>query len=291
MKASKWIVLALSVVLALALVGCGGTTENDTVSGGDTGSESEVLSGMITVEGSDTMVNIGQAFAEDFMAENPEVMITVKGGGSGGGIAALLNGTVDLANASRDIKDEEIEQAKGLGVDPVETVIGLDGIAVIVSLDNPVQDMTLEQLGAVYRGEITNWKDLGGNDAPIVLIGRDTSSGTYEFFAEAAVGEGNEYSKEMRNLQSSQAIVDEVASNANAIGYVGMGYVDPKIHVVSLDGVEGSVDNVKNGSYPLSRGLNMYSNGAPTGLVAAYLEWILSPAGQAIVEAEGFVGL
>ena len=287
-KFSKWIVLAMAAILAFALIGCGAQDAADEPS---TGSEGETLSGSLTIEGSDTIVNLSQALAEDYMAANPEVMITVKGGGSGAGIAALLNGTVDFANASRNVKDEEKEEATKLGVSPVENTIALDGIAVIVNLDNPVKALTTEQIGQIYRGEITNWSEVGGSNTPIVLLGRDTSSGTYEYFFEAVVGEDNQYSKEMRNLQSSQAIVDEVANTAGAIGYVGMGYLDAKIHSLTVDGVEGSVENVKAGTYPLSRGLYMVSNGAPEGLGAAFLEWTMGAEGQAIVADEGFVAL
>lgn len=288
MKFSKWIVLALAAMLAFALVGCGTTDASDDAA---SGSGDGTLTGSITIEGSDTIVNLSQALAEDFMTANPEVMITVKGGGSGAGIAALLNGTVDFANASRNVKDEEIEEAGKLDVSPVENTIALDGIAVIVNLDNPVKELTTEQIGQIYRGEVTNWSQVGGPNTPIVLLGRDTSSGTYEYFFEAVVGEDSQYSKEMRNLQSSQAIVDEVAKTAGAIGYVGMGYLDPKIHSLTVDGVEGSVENVKAGTYPLSRGLYMVSNGAPEGLGAAFLEWIMGAEGQAIVADEGFVTL
>ena len=288
MKASKWIALALAAVLAFALVGCG---SKDASTDGTTNGETSSLSGALNIEGSDTMVNMTQALAEEFMAENPNVMITVKGGGSGAGIAALLNGTVDFATASRNVKDEEKAEATKLGVNPVESTVAMDGIAVIVNPANGVANLTVDQLGKIYRGEITNWSEVGGTSAPIVLLGRDTSSGTYEYFHEEIVGKDLQYSKEMRNLQSSQAIVDEVAKNANAIGYVGMGYIADSIKVVDLEGIAGSVENVKNGSYPLSRGLCLVSNGAPSGLADAFLKWVLGATGQKIVADEGFVTL
>jgi len=292
-KAKKMLAFALVAVLALGtfgLVGCGGQEEPaETPSGEEPADE---LSGAISVEGSDTMVNIGQAWAEEFMAENPGVMVTIKGGGSGGGIAALMNGTVDFANSSRAIKDEEIEEAKSLGVDPVKHEIAIDAIAVIVNPENPVQELSMEDLGRIYRGEVTNWKDIGGPDQNIVLLSRDTSSGTYEYFKEEVVAsedENAELATSAQLLGSTQAIVEEVTGNEWAIGYVGLGYLTDSVEVVAIDGVLASVDTAKDASYPLSRYLYMYSNGEATGVMAAYLEWILGDAGQAIVVDQGFV--
>ncbi|MDZ4064262.1 MAG: PstS family phosphate ABC transporter substrate-binding protein [Coriobacteriia bacterium] len=288
----KWMSLALvagMTVGVLGLAGCG--------TGGDSGTStdggaSEDLSGSISVEGSDTIVNMGQAWAEAFMDANPGVMISVKGGGSGTGVAALINGTVDFANASRDMKQEEIDQAKAVGVDPVEHVIAKDGISVVVNPANPVVDISIEQLGKVYRGEISNWKDLGGPDKSIVLLSRDSSSGTYEFFKEAVVGKEAEYAKEAKLLASNQAIIDEVAGNDAAIGYVGLGYAEgagAEIKELTVEGVDPSVETVLDLSYPLSRDLYMYSNGEVDGVMKAYLDWILGDEGQAIVADQGFV--
>ncbi len=289
MKSKKWLALALATVLALALVGCGGTTE-------DTAEEpaGEELTGSINVEGSDTLVNLAQAWAEEFMTVNPGVMISIKGGGSGTGIAALINGTVDYANASREIKDEETAEAETNGIAPTEHKVAIDGIAVVLNPANGVEEITLADLGKVYRGEITNWKDLGGADAAIVLLSRDSASGTYEFFKEAVVAaedENAEYAKEAKLLPSTQAIIDETKANPNAIGYVGLGYVTPDVKVIKVDGVAASVEAAADGSYVLSRYLYMYSNGAPEGVSAAYLEWILGPEGQKLVEDQGFVPL
>jgi len=292
-KARTWMTLLIAGVLAFGaagLTGCGGTQNAD----GGSGSEEpagETLSGMLNVAGSDTMVNLSNAWAEAFMDANPDVAVTVKGGGSGTGIAALINGQVDFANASREMKDEEIAEAEGKGVSPVETEVAKDGIAVITNAANPVTDLTLEQLGKIFRGEIKNWKEVGGPDKAIVLLSRDTSSGTYEYFKEEVVGKDKEYAKEARLLQSSQAIVDEVKKNAEAIGYVGLGYEDPAVAVVRIDGTAASVESVLDGSYVLSRGLYMYSNGEPADVAKAFLDWILTADGQAIVETEGFVPL
>ncbi len=284
----KWIVLALAAVLALGLVGCGNTSEPAA-----TGTEPAAaeLTGSINVEGSDTMVNLGQAWAEVFQTENPGVMISLKGGGSGTGIAALINGTVDFANASRQMKPEEITEAQGKGVEPVETEVAKDGIAVVVNPANTVTALTMDQLGKIYRGEITNWKDVGGADKAIVLLSRDSSSGTYEYFKEEVVGKEKEYAKAAKLLPSTQAIVDETKANPDAIGYIGLGYVTPDVKVLEIDGTAASLETALDGSYVLSRGLYMYSNGEPADVQKAYIDWILSPAGQKVVEEQGFVPL
>lgn len=275
--------LAAALALgALTLAGCG-----QKQAGGDQG-EGDV-SGTINIQGSDTMLNIATAWSESFMDANPGVDISVQGGGSGTGIAALLNGTVDFANASREMKDEEIADAKSKGITPVETKVAIDGIAVVVNPANGIENLTLEQLGKVFRGEITNWKDLGGADRPIVLLSRDSSSGTYEYFKEAVVGKDAEYAASAKLLPSNQAIADEVKANDAAIGYVGLGYVTGDTKVVAVDGVKASVQTASDGTYPISRGLYMYSNGEPTGVMKAYLDWILGAEGQKLVEDEGFV--
>ncbi|MBK5211265.1 MAG: PstS family phosphate ABC transporter substrate-binding protein [Coriobacteriia bacterium] len=288
MKVRNWIkmlgTVAATAALVFVLVGCGGTKS----SGGDT---SQAQSGTITIEGSDTLINLAQAWAESYMGSNSGVAITVKGGGSGVGIVSLVNGTVDFADASRKMKAEEIAADKSAGRTPKETAVARDGIAVIVNSANSVKGLSTDQLGKIYRGETTNWKEVGGKDAPIVLLGRDTSSGTYEFFSTAVVGANAKYAKSMRSMQSNQSIVDEVKGNANAIGYVGMGYENPAISVLEVDGKAATVAAVKDGSYTLSRDLYMYSNGAPTGAAKKYLDWILSDAGQKIVQQEGFVAL
>lgn len=293
MKVRIGLALTLVAVLALgaiALTGCGGTS---TTTGGGTASPTEATteSGVLNVAGSDTMVNMAQAWAEAYADVDPNVMVTVKGGGSGNGIAALINKTVDFANASRDMKPEEIDQAKAAGLNPVTTVVAKDGVVIIVNTANKVSDISKEDLGKVYRGEITNWKDLGGDDADIVLLGRDSSSGTYGFIQDEVVGKDKLYAKSMRNLQSSQAIVDEVGKNPNAIGYVGLGYENATIKPVNVDGSAASVETVLDGSYALSRPLNMISNGQPAGAAKAYVDWILGADGQKIVADQGFVPL
>lgn len=285
MKAPKVFALSLVLVAALAVAGCGASETTDGAS------EAGELTGSITVQGSDTMVNLSQAWAEAFQADNAGVSISVNGGGSGTGIASLINGTVDFANASREMKDEEVGQAESAGVEPVEIEVAKDGIVVLVNPENGVGDLSIEQIGQIYRGEITNWKDVGGVDKSIVLLGRDTSSGTYEYFKEEVVGKDAEYAKSMKNLQSSQAIVEEVGKNVEAIGYVGIGYESASIKPLNVEGVAASIDTVLDGSYPLSRGLYMYSAGEPDGVKKAFVEWILSADGQRVVEDQGFVPL
>jgi phosphate transport system substrate-binding protein len=229
---------------------------------------------------------MGQAWAEAFMEENPGVMISVKGGGSGTGVAALINGTVDFANASREMKEEEVAELEGAGGTVVETSVAIDGIAVIVNPNNPVTALSLADLGKIYRGEITNWSEVGGPDEDIVLLSRDTSSGTYEYFKEAVVAAAS-----AQLLASTQAIVDETTGNDWAIGYVGLGYLTDDVKVLEIDGVAASVETAKDGTYPIARYLYMYSNGEPEGVMAAYIEWILGEDGQAIVADQGFVPL
>ncbi|PKQ20085.1 MAG: hypothetical protein CVT66_06885 [Actinobacteria bacterium HGW-Actinobacteria-6] len=270
---------------ALGLAGCGKTTA-DSASTDATGSE---LTGVINVEGSDTLVNVATAWSQTFMGTNPGVMISVKGGGSGTGIASLINKTIDFANASREMKQEEIDQAKANGVNPVEYTVARDGIAVVVNPANGVEDLTVEQIGKIYRGEITNWIEVGGADKAIVILSRDSSSGTYEYFKEAVVGKDVNYASSAKLLPSNQAIVDETAANDAAIGYVGVGYLDAKVKVLKVEGVAASIEAVLDGTYKISRGLYMYSDGEATGVMKAYLDWILSVDGQKVVADEGFV--
>jgi len=270
---------------ALALTGCGSTSSTTTGGSTTTGP-----TGTITVSGSDTMVNMAQAWADAFQTANSGVTIAVKGGGSGVGIAALLNGTVDFADASRTMKSEEVTQATTKNINPVATKVARDGVAIIVNKSNPVENLTLEQLGKIYLGEIKNWKDVGGPDAAITLVSRDPSSGTYEFMT-GKVLLGGKFAASAKLLASTQAVADEVASDPNAIGYIGVGYESAAIKVIGVNGVKASASTVKDETYPLWRFLYMYSNGEPTGAAKAYIDWIVSPAGQKIVTDQGFVTL
>jgi len=254
----------------------------------------------IQIKGSDTMVNLGQAWAEKYMEKNPGDFIAVTGGGSGTGIAALVNSTCDIAETSRSMKGQEIALAESKGVEPVEHIVGLDGIAVVVNLDNPVDKLTMEQLRAIFMGMIKNWKELGGQDKKIVTLSREVNSGTHVFFKEHVLRRGvekgpEEFAPDALLMSSSQAIADEVAGNVNAVGYYGMGYISPKQKAVLVakdeksDYVYPSIENVISRSYPISRPLYIYTNGEPQGLVKKFLDFVLSKEGQDIVLATDFV--
>jgi phosphate transport system substrate-binding protein len=251
-------------------------------------------------KGSDTIVNLALAWAERYQQEHPEVRISVTGGGTGTGIASLINGTVDIANASRAIKKEEVNEAKQKGIDPQEHVIARDAIAVIVNPNNPLQKLTLEQVSEIYRGDIDNWKEVGGDDRPIVRVSRETNSGTHVYFLESVIRLGKKDSKAIFSedtllLPSSEGIISEVGDNPNAIGYDGLGYVTPQVKVLSIaktpDGsyMQPSAETVNAGTYPISRDLYMYTGKNPNAAIQAYLDWILTPEAQKIVVELGFV--
>lgn len=251
-------------------------------------------------KGSDTMVNLALAWAEAYQGLHPEVRISVTGGGSGTGLAGLIQGTVDLANASRQIKPEEIAEAQANGIEPTEFIVARDAIAVIVHPSNPVDELTLGQISAIYSGEIRNWSEVGGEDRPIVRLSRETNSGTHVYFLETVLRGGdpeNEtlFSPDTLLLPSSEGIIAEVRQNPNTIGYDGLGYVTPDVKVIAVTAVEGepavlpSSATVASQQYPVARDLYMYTPGAPEGLVADYLEWILGQEGQRLVDELGFV--
>lgn len=251
-------------------------------------------------KGSDTIVNLALAWAEEYQKLHPEMSISVTGGGTGTGIAALLNNTVDIANASRQIKPEEVKEAEANGVQPTEFVIARDAIAVIVNPQNPVQHLSIQQISDVYTGKITNWLDLGGEDRPIIKLSRESNSGTHVYFLEAVIRLGDKkdktiFSADTLLLPSSEGIISEVRDNPNAIGYDGLGYVTPDVKVVAVSGknsvdyIMPSIETVNSGTYPIARDLYMYTNGEPQGTVKDYLNWILSADAQEIVRKLGFV--
>lgn len=255
---------------------------------------------MVQIKGSDTMVNLGQAWAENFMKEHPEALIAVTGGGSGTGIAALLGKTCDIAECSREIKQKEKDLALKKGVNPQEFTVALDGLAIVVHPKNPVDKLTIKQLADIFSGKVTNWKELGGADAKIVVLSREVNSGTHVYFKEHVLRGGDpnstaEFSPAALLMSSSQAIADEVAQNSQAIGYYGMGYIGPNQKAVSVAKDENSpyiapvIDNVINGTYAISRPLFMYTNGSPQGLVKDFLDFVFSDAGQRIVMETDFV--
>ena len=251
-------------------------------------------------KGSDTMVNLALAWAERYQQLHPEVRISVTGGGSGTGIAALINGTVDIANASRSIKPEEAEEAKANGIEAIEFTVARDAIAIIVHPRNPVNQLTLQQISDIYSGKINNWREVGGDNRPIVRLSRETNSGTHVYFLEAVLRRGRKddktlFSTDTLLLPSSEGITAEVRDNPNAIGYDGLGYVIPEVKVVAVARdvwgpfVLPSAESVNDNSYPIARDLYMYTAGQPSEIIKAYLDWILTPEAQQIVKALGFV--
>lgn len=276
------------------LVGCSPRESNP--SGGATDAVQ-----IIENKGSDTLVNVALAWAEEYMRLHPDVSISVTGGGSGTGIAAMINGTVDIANASREMKPEEIEAAEANGISPVEFVVARDAIAVVVHPSNPVDGLTLQQISDIYTGKIARWSQVGGEDRPIVLLSRESNSGTYVYFLENVIRLGDKesdllFSPDTLLMPSSEGISAEVRQNPNGIGYDGLGYVTPdqKVLAVARDAagsyVLPSIETVNSAEYPISRPLYMYTAGEPTGQVKTYLDWVLSD-GQVLVSELGFVPL
>lgn len=255
---------------------------------------------IIENKGSDTIVNLALAWAESYQDSHSEVRISVTGGGSGTGIAALINASVDIANASRKIKPEEQARAEANGVFPVEFVIARDAIAIIVNHENPVDHLSIGQISDIYSGAVNNWRQVGGEDRPIVRLSRETNSGTHVYFLEQVLRGGDKndrtlFSTDTLLLPSSEGISAEIRQNPNAIGYDGLGYVteDLKVIAVSLDAtgpfVLPSPETVDSEQYPIARDLYMYTAGEPTGEIKAYLDWILSSEAQLIVSELGFV--
>ena len=251
----------------------------------------------ITIKGSDTMVHLVSSWAEVFMKVNPESNVSVTGGGSGTGIAALLNGTTDICMASREIKQKELDQAKEQNINPEEFIVARDGIAVVVNPENPVGELTIEQIGKIYTGAYTNWKQVGGPDQPIIVLSRESSSGTYVFFQEHVLKKAD-YTKEARLMPSTSAIIQSVTQDKWAIGYVGLGYAleaKGKVKMITVKETENtaavnpSVETVQSGDYPIARPLYLYTNGNPSGDVKNMIDFCLSKEGQQIVLDNGYV--
>ena len=284
-------ILLLSFFVIL-LGACGPTSSAETASDSQTA--------YIENKGSDTIVNLALAWAEKYQAEHPDIRVSVTGGGSGTGIASLINKTVDIANASRKIKSEEVDEAKKNGVEPVEHIIARDAIAVIVNPENPVSKLTLQQISDIYSGKLTNWQEVGGEDRPIVRLSRETNSGTHVYFLETVLRLGSKENKTLFSmdtllLPSSEGIIAEVRQNPNAIGYDGLGYVPKDLKMIAIAKAAGgayvlpSIPTVNDKTYAIARDLYMYTNGEPTGAVKDYLDWILSSEAQQIVADLGFV--
>jgi phosphate transport system substrate-binding protein len=257
--------------------------------------------GMIMIKGSDTLINLVQMLSEAYMENDPNTAIAVTGGGSGVGIAALIANTVDIANASRPMKDKEFAAAKENGVIPVEIAIAIDGLSVGINADLPIQSLTTQQIGAIFRGDINNWSEVGGPNRAISLYGRQPSSGTYVFFQEHVLGNKN-YSPKMKQMNGNAQIIEGIKADQSAIGYVGVGYVldengqvQKGIKVLKVAAEKGAepvdpliAENVKSGKYPIARALFQYSNGKPKKSVKDFITFELSPEGQKLVEEMGF---
>ncbi len=245
----------------------------------------------IMIKGSDTVLPLSQAAAEEFMLLNQDKSITVVGGGSGVGIASLIDGEVKIAMSSRDIRESEIDNARANGVDPVLHIVAFDGIAVIVHPENPVDRLTFSQLKGIYTGSITNWEEVGGEDRRISAITRDSSSGTYAYFRTEVLDEEN-FRQDALAQPATGGIVQEVSQNMGAIGYIGNAYLNDQIKAVALDAgngfVESSSENIRSGEYPLARPLMYYTDGEPKGLTKEYLDFLRSPSGEDIILDVGY---
>ena len=290
------LIMTMLLMAILVIAGCS--------SASPTGDGSK-LSGSFKIIGSNTVTPLSTVWAEDFMKVNPKVSIAVSGPGSGPGIAALIDSTTDICQSSRLITPQEIGQAKAKGVNPYEIQVASDGLSVTVHPSNPVSELTITQLSGIYTGKITNWKEVGGKDAPIVAISRDTNSGTHVFFKEHVVqmlglpttDKKLEYGAKVLMLPSTEQGVSETAKNPNAIFYPGLGYVSDKVKVLGIkktasdSAILSSVKTVLDGTYPVSRPLLFYTNGASTGAIKAFIDYCLSPEGQKRVTEVGYVPL
>ena len=285
--------LALCLIGGLMLAGCG-TKDTDSSTGGGDGQETS-----LRVEGSDTMVNLAQAWAETYKGKRADISVEVSGGGSGVGIASLINGTCDMANASRKMKDEELQNAvEQHGIEPVEHIVGFDALAVYVHKDNPVDSISIEELAEIYGdgGQITDWSQIeNGADLEITRVSRQNNSGTYAYFREAVLGKGRDYKLGSIDQSGSKDVVALVSKTPGAIGYSGMGYATPEVKMLEIcekkgeTGVAPTVANAVSGDYPITRPLHIYTLGDAEGLMAEYLEWNLSTEGQAVVTELGYV--
>lgn len=302
-KFLKWLTLPLTLVLTLSLVVTGCSNGDDDPAPTTTGPAP--LTGNLDIIGSNTVTPITSQWAEEFMKLHNQVNITVSGPGSSAGIAALINKTTTFAQASRAIKQSEIDQAAAAGVTVVETIVALDALSVVVHPSNPVSSLTIQQLSDIYSGKVTNWSQVGGNNGPIVLLSRDTNSGTYGYFLEEVVqllliGKQDKtlnYSPNAQLLPSTSTGITQVSQNVNAIFYAGLGYLDSSVKAVPIKKTENdaavspSIATAKNGTYAIARNLYYYTAGQPQGLTKTFIDYGLSTAGQKIVEDLGFVAI
>jgi phosphate transport system substrate-binding protein len=291
MKLAARIVSTLSLLLAVAA--CGGREATTSTDGAAPAAADKKP---LTIKGSDTMVILGQRLAEEYMVKNPGMVVQVNGGGSGTGIAALINGTVDLAQSSRPMKDDEKQKAaQNRGSEIVEQAVALDGLAVFVHTANPVQHLTLAQVKGIFQGKVTNWNQVGGPDAVIVLYGRENSSGTYDYFREHVLEKGD-FSPRVQTLQGTAAVINAVGHDRNGMGYGGIAYAkDVRPLAIATDGthppVAPSEATVADGTYPLSRKLFFYYPRNAPERVTKFAQWSLAPEAQALVTKVGYFPL
>jgi len=298
MKQKRWLALfgLALLVLAILVTGCGQSeAPMETETEEETGAEEAPEAASIMIAGSDSEVNLVTRLAEEYMIVNPHVAIAVTGGGSGVGISSLIDGGIDIANSSRPMKEaEEADLKEKQGQDTHAVRFAVDGVAVVVNKDNPVAELTVDQIGAIYRGEIANWSEVGGEDLAITLYGRQSTSGTYVFFMEKVVQA--DYSPEMRNLAGTSDIVEAVTNDLGGIGYAAIGYATKdgiKAVLVAADEASEAFDptileNVTSGDYPLTRPLYQFVIGKPSGAILDFLLYEVSEAGQQLVLNEGF---
>lgn len=262
---------------------------------GGAGSEQK----FITIKGSDTMVHLASNWAETFMKQNPGIEVSVTGGGSGTGIAALLNGTTDICAASRKIKDKELQLALEKNIHPHEITAAKDGIVVVVHPDNPVNELTLEQLSKIFTDKSCRWSNVGGPDESIIVLSRESSSGTYVFFQEMVLKK-QDYMQDAKLMPATSAIIQSVSTDKTAIGYVGLGYAlaaKDKVKIIAVKADDNSPavmpsdETVKSGQYAIARPLFLYLNGEPQGTVRQFIDFCLSAAGQTIVKDTGYVSI
>ncbi len=254
------------------------------------GAGTALAAGNIVIKGSTTVLPVAQVTLEAYMKANPGVNISLSGGGSGEGIKALLDKSTDIANSSREIKDKEIELAKSKGVNPVETIVAIDAIVPIVNPKNKVKNLSVDQLSQIYQGKIKNWKEVGGDDLQIVVVSRDSSSGTFEAWAEMILHKAKVTPKAQMQA-SNGAIVQTVSKNKYAIGYIGLGYINKAISPLTVNNVQATAKTAISKEYPVARPLYMYTNGQPAGETAKFIKFVLSTAGQKLVAKAGFVPL
>ena len=297
---TKW-TLALAVAIGLALTGCG-KREGANSSGSGGGKVTSVQN-----IGSDTMVNLAQAWSEEYHKVDPSVSIEVSGGGSGLGIAGLINGTAEIANSSRKLEPEEVEKAKAKhgGSDPKEYMVGYDALSIFVHKDNPLNEISLEELAEIYKegGRITKWSELGVQSIPgaqgdeMVRISRQNNSGTYHYFREVVIGKKGDFKAGSVDLNGSKDVVETIAKTPNAIGYSGLGYATPAVKIVKVakkkgePAIQPSIETTLNKSYPIARPMFMYTPGTPPPHIQKYLDWVMSDAGQKIVKDTGYIPL